>query len=387
MHGPAGPFLLTSGIARLGAGVEGLAFLVFFELETGSFVVAGLAIGAFTITSGALAPVRGRLVDLHGAAALAGFTLAFAATNAAVLIIAAAGGASDLVWVLLSGLAGVVVPPFSGWTRAALAVRLGGREVELAFSIDGVLEEISFVAGPLVAGGLVALGSPEAAISLAAALSLFGGIALIARPALRAWRPARRERSRPEVARAPLNRPLLIAIGSLAGVGAALGLTEVAITAFSEERGNTGSAGIVLAVLSLAGIAGALLLGSRESRMAIATRHALLIAWLAGGLALLPLAGSEVALAVLAIVPGLALTPIFVTNALLVGRLAAGDPSAAAFSGVTTAVNGGFGLGAAVAGVVVEGPGIDAAFLLAALSALAGLAIASAPSLRPGAPG
>ncbi|UJA21375.1 MFS transporter [Thermoleophilia bacterium SCSIO 60948] len=382
MRGAAGPLLLTSGIARLGAGIEGLAFLVFFELETGSYATAGVALGVFILTGGLLAPVRGRLVDLSGAPALLGFTLAFAGLGATILAIGLGGGTSDLNWILLSALTGVVMPPFSGWTRAALAARLDGRDRELAFSLDGVLEEISFVTGPLIAGAFIALDSPEAAIAVAVALSFGGGLALVARPGLRSWRPALREARVPGAARAPLNGILLVAIASLAGVGAALGFAEVAITAFAEERDNTAAAGIVLAVLSVSGIIGALLLGSRERGIRVAARHALLFAWFAGGLALLPLAESEVALAGLIVIPGLALTPIFVTNALLVGELSAGHPSAAAFSGVTTSLNAGFGIGAAFAGAAVEGPGTDATFLLAAAAALAGLAFALPPALR-----
>jgi predicted MFS family arabinose efflux permease len=76
---------------------------------------------------------------------------------------------------------------------------------------------------------------------------------------------------------------------------------------------------------------------------------------------------------------GLALTPIFVTNSLLIEELSVGSPTAAAFSGTSTAVNGGVALAAPVAGLLVDGGGTDAAFLAGgaglALGALAGLAL------------
>ncbi len=60
-----------------------LAIVLLVQEGTGSFAVAGLAVGGFAAGAGALAPVRGRLVDRRGAAALlclgAAYTVVLAA--------------------------------------------------------------------------------------------------------------------------------------------------------------------------------------------------------------------------------------------------------------------------------------------------------------------
>jgi MFS family permease len=55
----------------LSFGGYGLAIVLAVESATGSFVVAGAAVAAFSAGSALLAPVRGRFVDRRGPRALA----------------------------------------------------------------------------------------------------------------------------------------------------------------------------------------------------------------------------------------------------------------------------------------------------------------------------
>jgi MFS family permease len=369
---PVGAFITLSGLARLTWGIEALALIVHVEDAADSFASAGLAVGALGVTSAVLAPVRGRLVDRHGRRALVAMTVAVAATIAAIALTPAAGPGA-LSYVLLAGLAGIVAPPFSAWTRSGLAHRLQGHRLQLAYTVDNVFEESAFVVGPMLAGGLIAIASAGAALVFAAALGLVAGLLLAyARWAL-AWAPPLRT-PKPGP-RAPVNRPLLLAIASLAGVGWALGCFEVAVPAFAKAEGSVASAGIAFAALSAGGVVGALLYGARSWQAPASLRYALLLGGFAAGIAALALPSSIGVLVAVTAAAGLALTPIFVTNSLLIEELSVGSPTAAAFSGVSTAVNGGVAIAAPVAGLLVEGSGTDAAFLAgAAMLALAALA-------------
>jgi MFS family permease len=369
---PVGAFITLSGLARLTWGIEALALIVHVEDAADSFASAGLAVGALGVTSAVLAPVRGRLVDRHGRRALVAMTVAVAATIAAIALTPAAGPGA-LSYVLLAGLAGIVAPPFSAWTRSGLAHRLQGHRLQLAYTVDNVFEESAFVVGPMLAGGLIAIASAGAALVFAAGLGLVAGLLLAyARWAL-AWAPPLRT-PKPGP-RAPVNRPLLLAIASLAGVGWALGCFEVAVPAFAKAEGSVASAGIAFAALSAGGVVGALLYGARSWQVPASLRYALLLGGFAAGIAALALPSSIGVLVAVTAAAGLALTPIFVTNSLLIEELSVGSPTAAAFSGVSTAVNGGVAIAAPVAGLLVEGSGTDAAFLAgAAMLALAALA-------------
>jgi MFS family permease len=117
---PVGRFIAVSGLARLTWGIEALAVIVHVENTADSFAAAGLAVGALGVTSAVLAPVRGRIIDRRGRGALVAMTVAVTVAIAAIALTPAAGPGA-LSYVLLAGLAGVVAPPFSAWTRSGLA--------------------------------------------------------------------------------------------------------------------------------------------------------------------------------------------------------------------------------------------------------------------------
>jgi MFS family permease len=64
---PGNARLLMSAIAgRLPLGMTSLAILLLVRLEAGSFALAGIAVGAFTLSSAATTPAQGRWVDRVG---------------------------------------------------------------------------------------------------------------------------------------------------------------------------------------------------------------------------------------------------------------------------------------------------------------------------------
>src|SRR5262249_3306551 len=75
----AWPLLSTSIIARLPLAMLSLVLLVHTERVTGSFALAGLVSGSYTVGFGVGAPVLGRLVDRRGQLAVLVAT-AFAAS-------------------------------------------------------------------------------------------------------------------------------------------------------------------------------------------------------------------------------------------------------------------------------------------------------------------
>jgi predicted MFS family arabinose efflux permease len=370
----AGRLILIAGCARLSWGIEGLALIFHVEEAAGSFAAAGIATGALGVTSAALAPVRGRIVDRAGAPAMLFMSVATAAVIAA-LALTPAVGPEALSYIVLAGLTGVVAPPFTAWTRTALAARLDPATLKGAYTIDNIFEESAFVVGPLLAGVVIAIGSPAAALLVAAALAGGGGLVLTLAPRLGEWRPPLREARAGR--RAPLNRPLALAFLCLGGLGAGIGFIEVAIAAFAEARGSEGAAGAVLAALSAGGIVGALVYGARRWPGSNALHYAVLLAFIGVGLAALAIPDSIAALAVITAVAGLALTPVFIVNSLLIEELSPGGPTAAAFAVISTSMNGGVAAGVALGGAIVDGNGTDLAFLAAGTVVVLSAALAA----------
>ena len=180
-------------------------------------------------------------------------------------------------------------------------------------------------------------------------------------------------------ARAPVSiRPLAVAFVCLAGLGAGVGFVEVAVAAFAEGEGSEGSAGLILAGLSAGGILGAFVYGARTWRGSTARQYAVLLGLMGAGLALLAVPESVLAMTLLTGLAGLAFTPVFIANSLLIEELSPGRPSAVAFTWVSTAMNAGVAAGAAAGGALVDERGTDPAFIAAGAVVLASAALALA---------
>ena len=119
-------------------------------LLAGSAGTAGALVAAFSVTS-ALAPARGRIVDRHGARALAAFALA-CAVAAWALVLAASRTRRRWSLAALGGLVGLVVPPLGPFTRAGYgrALRERGELLQRAFGLDSAGEEAALIVAPLL---------------------------------------------------------------------------------------------------------------------------------------------------------------------------------------------------------------------------------------------
>ncbi|MET9409621.1 MFS transporter [Streptomyces sp. NPDC002935] len=340
---------------RLSYGVVSLAMMLTTTRATGSYAVAGTVMALFGATSVFLSPARAALIDRHGArralipmaSLYAGLLAAFAATAWRPGAPAAAIGA-------LAVAAGACTPPLGPTMRAVWSeVVQDERLLQRAYSLDGVVEEILFVSGPLLVGAVVQTAPPAAAVALSALLVWSGTLAFVLSPVVAGVRPtaakAAQAGRRWRGGRA-LAQPVVVALG----VGLSLGAVDLLVMASAEQHHHGADVvAWVLAALSLGSALGGLLNGAVNWRMSAGVRLPLL----AGGLGLALLAA--------ALAPGLATLTLavacagfFVAPALTTSYLiadAAAPPGFRTQAGawVNTAVNAGSSGGTAGVGLLV----------------------------------
>ncbi|GAA4980686.1 MFS transporter [Streptomyces hyderabadensis] len=370
-------------VGRLSYGTVSLALMLSLTRSTGSYAVAGLVMALFGATSVFLSPYRASLVDRHGPRrALLPMALLYAALLCVLAAACRRPGTTEAVLAVTAGLAGACTPPLGPTMRAVWAELLPDRRLlQRAYSLDGVAEELLFVSGPLLVGGIVAVASPVVGVVLSAVLVAVGTLAFVTSPATAALRPAGRGKSdgpAPGRGGPGQGRALLQPVVVAAGVGISVSAVDLLVVAYAGERGlGDGTVAWVLAALSVGSAVGGLVNGA--------------VAWSSPARARLPLfaAGVGVCLAAAGLAPGLgtlllAVTcaGLFVAPALTTAYLIADESAAPGFrvragTWCNTAVNAGMSVGAAAVGLLVERLPLPVCFAVSG-------AVAAAAALVPG---
>jgi MFS family permease len=378
------PLLFSAIVGRLPTGMFSLALVLFVRAQTGSFLDAGAAVGAFTLAGALVGPALAALVDRLGQTRV----LLCAATAQATLLVALVAVAQRRAplgaVIAAAALAGAATPPIAGCVRALWPSVARERELlETVYSLDATVQELIWTVGPLLVGVSATLLSPAAAVLLCAAITLCG-TALFAGSALsRGWRAQAGERARGGALGSGGLRVLLLTV---ACAGVSIGAVEVGLPALAVHLGVRWSAGALLALFSVGSMAGGLLYAAHVWRGAAGRRYLAILLALALLVAPLSVAGSLGVALACSLAAGLAVAPMIACQFSLVGALAPPGTATEAFTWHRGATIAGGAAGTALGGWLVDRVGAGAPFLLAcggaALAALVAL-----PARRRIAPG
>ncbi|MFF0409231.1 MFS transporter [Kitasatospora sp. NPDC004745] len=256
-----GRVLLWSLLGRLPNAMSPIGTLLLVSRNTGSVWCGSLVAGALAGGQAVGGPLVGRLADRRGQRTV-GLVAALVNATALVALVAASEDGLALGWqVAAAALIGLSVPLVGPLSRSRW-VRLAAGEPELTstmLSLDGIVDEIGFTAGPALVGVLATVVSPSVGLLTAAALS---GVCAT----LFALHPT----ASPGVPKSPagngerlLSTPYVLLLAGMALLGACFGSVQVGVTATTEALGRPGAAGLLYGFIgctsSVAGIATAAL--------------------------------------------------------------------------------------------------------------------------------
>jgi MFS family permease len=351
-------------IGRIPNGMAPLATVLLVRGEGRSYAAAGAVAAATSLAIAIGWPLWGRIVDRTGQARVLCW-LAFAYSAALVaLAVFATRGAPLLVLIACAAISGVTNAPIGACMRAlwpSLVSADGMRDTAYAF--EAWVQEVFFIAGPLLVALITALAAPWVAVVTAAALAGIGTLWFAFAPAVRAVPPSTHASSRAGALGSAGLRTVML---SSFAVGTAFGVVEVLMPAFAEAHGSRANGGFALASFACGSLLGGLWIGTRAPAQRLGRRFALLLGALA--LALTPplFAPSLPLMCVFMLVAGLPIAPAFAASYGLVGSLAVPGTTTEAFAWLTTAIVTGVALGTSAGGVAVEHLGLTGALALAA---------------------
>lgn len=366
--------VLTSLGGRLSFGLFDLALVLLVERATGSFALAGAAIGLHAAGIAVSAPLRGRLLDRLGARrVLPPLVFAHALSVAAL----PAAGSAEAVVILLAGIAGLTAPPLVAamrleWQRL---LGIGSPRLATAYAFETVAQIGVFVVGPLVAAAGFALAGPEAPLLAAAVLVLGFGL----------WF-ARIAEAEPHPARAPVRGLGSLRLGGVRTLvlttllaDAALGIVDVAVIAFASERDSDAAGGVLLALFTTGAVVGGVGYGARSWRTPPMRRLIAVLGTFSVALLALALADSIAVLGALLLVAGAPSAAQWATTSVALDGVTPTGQGAEGATWLSSANAAGIAVGGVVAGALVEAQGTAAAFVCAgAAAAAAALVVLSA---------
>ena len=381
------PWLAAAFAARLPVAMLPLAVLLHGQHLTGSFAAAGLMLAAMSLGGALGAPLVGALADRWGPrrtvtvmtvagtvaiTALASFAFMPPVPVAALVAVALLVGAGN---------AQVGAIARSRWSARFATAPHGARKVEVAMGYETVVDEVSFVVGPVIGATLATVVSPVAAILAALVVLVVAQGTFAALLGARASSLGRR-------ARGPLSPRLAVWVALSFLVGGVFGTVQTGLTASLAGTEHAPLTGVVYAFVGL---------GSAVSGMLTHLLHrwplprrvvvfGLALAVLAAGL----VGAGHLALLVVACAGiGLCVAPLLVSAFTGAERLASAG-NTLALTLLSAANVAGVGAGAAASGFVVDGFGAGAALALpiglgvacALTGVVAALVRADAPAAR-----
>lgn len=382
MHRIAGgPLLLATFLARLPVSMSLIGMLTLVTVQTGSVATAGLLSGVFALGETIGGPVIARFADRHGQRVPVLVMSLVDAVLIGALVVAVLAQAPLPVLVAQAALAGMCLPQIGPMARTRWVglIRTSPdrgvereRSISAAMSVEGVLDEASFVLGPALVGVLTVTLSPSASVLGAAVLiGVFGTVF-----ALHPTAPPGTEPVRGAGGRIATPALLVLAIPMFCQ-GVFFGGMSTGVTAFTAASGNEDLSGLMYAVMGASSAVAGLLMASVPVGIALTTRTRVA----AGSLFLLTLPlylpHTALTLAVTVFVLGAAIGPHIVSLFGLTERAAPPSRMSQAMAVVVSSLILGQALGSMVAGALADTQGYQGAFTLATLGGLVSLVVAS----------
>ncbi|ARF70896.1 ABC transporter permease [Kitasatospora albolonga] len=357
-------FSAAGFVARMPLSMAGIGIITMLSQMRGEYGLAGAVSAAFTLSTALCGPRISRLVDRRGQGRVLLPATGAGALAMGVLLLCARYDAP--VWTLfVSAVVAGTMPNMAAMVRARWThVYRGSDRLHTAYSLESVVDELTFVVGPALSVALSTALFPEAGPLVAAVLLILGVLLFV--PQKRTEPPVIRPSADGTPAASALRGgPLALLALTLVAGGTIVGTVDVVSVAFAEEQGSPAGAGIVLSVYAV-GSAGA---GLAFGALGLTTPLPRLLLLSTAGTALttlpLLLVSDLATLSAAVFFSGLFFAPTMIVVMGLVERTV---PPAALTEGMTWAITGlsvGVALGASLSGGMVDRFGPSGGFAVA----------------------
>ncbi|MDR6711661.1 MFS family permease [Pseudomonas hunanensis] len=356
-------FVLAGLLARLALPMTGIGIITLLSQLHGSYALAGAVSASFVLTYALLSPLVSRLVDQHGQRRVLPIAGGLSVLGS-VLLLACSYWQAPLPTLFVGAVLAGCMPSMSAMVRARwTALYRGTAQLQTAYALETVLDEVTFIAGPPLAVGLSVALIPQAG-PLAAAVLLAIGIGALALQVRTEPCVVVKVDSAPgcsilRIAQVRLLVLLMVAMGVIVGT------VDIVSVAFAGLLGMPAAASLVLACYAIGSCAAGLAFGGLKLQASLHTL--LLLGGVATALTTLPLlwVSNILGLSLAVLVAGLFFAPTMIVAMSLVERSVPERSLTEGMTWLLAGLNVGVAAGAAVSGHIVDGQGASAGFVVA----------------------
>jgi MFS family permease len=351
---PGARSLVLAGLlARMALPMTGIGIITMLSQLRGSYALGGAVSAAVVLSYALLSPQISRLVDRYGQRKVLPLATALSVFGMLCLLAASWWRAPDWSLLLSAVLIGCM-PSMSAMARMRWTVLYRGQpQLQTAYSLETVLDDVSFIAGPPLSVGLAVVVLPQAGLLCAALLLWLGMWALVAQrgtePPLQPWNTdAGRSASVIRSAGVRLLTLLMLAMGVIVGT------VDVVSVALAAQLGQPAMASVVLSAYAIGSCAAGLFFGALK--LSTPLHRLLLWGGLATAVTTLPLlwVNHVLALAAAVLVAGLSFSPTLIVAMSLVERLVPEQRLTEGMTWLLAGLSAGVALGAAASGHLVD---------------------------------
>lgn len=366
-------FAIPGLVGRLPLAMRALGCILLIQGITGEYGLAGLVGASQTLVSAFASPRIGRLADRHGSRPVLITTLLIQIVGVVALIATAYADAPALVLMLAAGIIGVSSVPYGSFSRARWPLHVPrGRDLDRAYALEGVFEELSFIIGPALVVFLALEISPPLGLIAALVMTVVASIGLMRLPDLSRHDPHRDDTGAPSLLRNPT---MVMVAGSGIGMGVVFGSVEISLVAFAEELGSDGMASALIAIFTAGSLVAAVLYGVVPMSLALHRRVIISVVWI--GIWMVPTAivTSMTGMIVCMVFAGIGISPWAIAGSSLIERSVPPAALREGFGWLTAAVATGAAFGAMLTGVAIDAWGSDGGQLISIAGGVLAVAV------------
>lgn len=364
-------FSLAGLLARMPIALLGIGTVLFVQLQTGSYALAG-ALAAVLVCAQAIGnPLLAKAADARGQARVM--------IPAAIVHVLSLGGLIASVYaqlhpvivVLLALLTGASLGPAGSLVRARWIYAVKSpQQLNAAFSWEAMMDELLFITGPVLVTVMATTLFSSAGLALSLVVLSVGACLLYMQ---KASEPPLSRATGTKRGRVLGNPGILVVVVCYLLLGMNFGAIDIIAIAFADEQGAQPLGGLLLGIFAAGSLVAGAGYGTIRWKASAATRLVVANTALALGLCLLLLPQNLFQMGAVMFIVGFAIAPTLIAGSTLLQELAPQGRTTEALSWSGTSMGIGVALGSPAAGAIIDGIGAQEAFWL-----VAGLGLVSA---------